>query len=231
MTRWADVTRERLALCRPLLGVGVALAISDAQGDPPSPYPEESACLSPRAVAGRRKEFAAGRAAAREALAQLGLAPQAILVGDDRAPIWPAGLVGSISHSGDCAMAAVARRGDAQAIGIDVEEGTPLEDGLVGIICSESERAWLQAQAEPALMAKLVFSAKEAAYKCQYPMSRRLFGFEGMELEIDLTGGAFRAIFTADQPPFARGAEIPGRFAIGAGLIVTAAELRPGESL
>jgi 4'-phosphopantetheinyl transferase EntD len=231
VTLWTDLTVARLALARPLLGAGVALAIANPQGHPPMPYTEESASLSPRAVARRRNEFAAGRSAARDAVAQLGLKPGPILAGHDRAPIWPDGLVGSITHSRDCAMAAVARRDDAKGIGIDVEESTPLEDKLFNIICSESERAWLQTQAEPALMAKLIFSAKEAAYKCQYPLSKRLFGFEGMELEIDLKGRAFQARFTEDQPPFGRGAAIPGRFAIGAGLIVTAAELRAGESL
>ena len=231
MTRGAEITAQRLALSRPLLGAGVALAITDPQGDPPEPYPEESACLSPRAVARRRREFAAGRAAARDAVAQLGLEPRPILVGDDRAPIWPEGLVGSITHTHDCAMAAVVRREDARAIGIDVEQGTPLEDRLFSIICSERERAWLQTQADPAFMAKLVFSAKEAAYKCQYTLSRRLFGFDGMELEINPEARVFQAIFTADQPPFGRGATIQGRFAIGAGLIVTAAELRAWGSL
>jgi 4'-phosphopantetheinyl transferase EntD len=222
---------ERLALGRSLLGGGVVLAIADPQADPPEPSPVESACLSPRAVGRRRSEFAAGRTAAREAMTQLGLEPRPVLAGKDRAPVWPDGLAGSISHTFDCAMAVVARLEEVRAIGIDVEQGTPLEDNLFGAICSESELAWLHKQPDPALMAKLVFSAKEAAYKCQYPLSGRLFGFDGMELEIDHDTGAFRAMFTENQPPFERGDVIPGRFAIGADIIVTAAELRPGVAL
>ena len=229
MTRAASIAAERLALAAPLVGAGVALAIADPKGDPLQPFPEESACLSSRAVARRRSEFSAGRAAARNAMVKLGIEPRPVLAGDDRAPIWPRGLVGSISHTYNCAMAAVARRGDVESIGIDAEEGTPLEEQLFSAICSVNEQAWLSTQDEPALLAKLVFSAKEAAYKCQYPLSGRLFGFDGMELEIDRDAGVFKAVFTADQPPFNRGDAIRGRFAIGSGLIVTAAELRARE--
>jgi len=47
-----------------------------------------------------------------------------------------------------------------------------------------------------------------------------------MNLELDLAQACFQARFTADQLPFAQNDVISGRFAIGAGVIVTMAELR-----
>jgi len=159
-------------------------------------------------------------------MVDLGSQPQPILVGEKRAPIWPDGLTGSITHTYSCAMAVVALSSDLCALGIDVEEDTPLADNLLPAICSEQEQRWLQTQANPSQLAKVIFSAKEAAYKCQYTLSQSFFGFDGMELVLDLQQGQFQAHFTAEQPPFAQGSVIKGRFAIGAGVIVTCAELR-----
>ncbi|WIY23443.1 4'-phosphopantetheinyl transferase family protein [Parasedimentitalea psychrophila] len=221
------LTADRQALIRPLLQPDVALAVTDPQGRLAVPFATELACLSANAVAKRQREFAAGRAAAHAAMADLGHRPQAIVIGKNRAPLWPEGLTGSITHSRSCAIAIVARNRDVLALGIDVEEDRPLADKLLPAICSDAEQEWLMAQANPGQLAKLIFSAKEAAYKCQYSVSQRYFGFDGLELALDLAQGGFQARFTADQLPFVRGDVIDGRFAIGAGVIVTLAELRP----
>jgi 4'-phosphopantetheinyl transferase EntD len=222
---------ERYSMVRPLFAKDIALALSNPLGQPAAPLAEEAACLSPNAVAKRRREFAAGRDAAHQAMALLGAPVQAIPVAENRAPVWPAGLVGSISHTRSCAMAVVAHTGDMTAgnirgLGLDVEEDKPLADDLWPAICSPGEQDWLRAQPNPGQLAKLVFSAKEAAYKCQFTLSARYYGFDGMELSIDLEQGRFSARFCADQAPFSCGDCITGRFAIGAGLIVTTAELR-----
>lgn len=226
-----NLEAERLTLVRPLFARDVALAVSNPLGQPAAPLAAEAACLSPNAVTKRRQEFAAGRDAAHQALALLGEPVQAIPVAENRAPIWPAGLVGSISHTRSCAMAVVAHAGGIKAggirgLGLDVEEDKPLADDLWPAICSEKEQDWLRAQPNPGQLAKLVFSAKEAAYKCQFTLSARYYGFDGMELSIDLAQRSFSARFCADQAPFSCGDCITGRFAIGAGLIVTTAELR-----
>ncbi|MCF6432117.1 4'-phosphopantetheinyl transferase superfamily protein [Leisingera sp. MMG026] len=226
MTEAENKLAKRLALVRPLFAADVALAGADPLGAPPAPLAEEAAGLSPNAVIKRRTEFAAGRSAAHQAMRQLGLTPAPVPVGRDRAPVWPKGLVGSITHTKSCAMAVLAHEGDVQGLGIDVEEDTPLKDELLPAICSEREQAWLKRQDNPGQMAKMIFSAKEAAYKCQYTLSRAFYGFDGMELEFDLAAAAYRAVFTADRPPFVRGEAVSGRFAIGAGLIITTAEIR-----
>ncbi|WP_027259940.1 4'-phosphopantetheinyl transferase family protein [Leisingera aquimarina] len=226
MTEAENKLAERLALVRPLFAADVALAGADPLGALPVPLAEEAAGLSPSAVAKRRNEFAAGRSAAHQAMRQLGLPAAPVPVGRDRAPVWPAGLAGSITHTKSCAMAVLAQEGNVQGLGIDVEEDTPLKDELLPAICSDRERAWLKRQDNPGQMAKVIFSAKEAAYKCQYTLSRAFYGFDGMELEFELAAGAYQAVFTAGRPPFARGEAVCGRFVIGAGLIITTAEIR-----
>ncbi|CAM3734471.1 4'-phosphopantetheinyl transferase [Phaeobacter inhibens] len=218
-------------LIRPLFDGSVAVEVCDPQADPPPPFPEEATCLSPNAVEKRRREFAAGRAAAHQAMATLGLTPSAIPVSPKRAPIWPSGLVGSISHCRSTAVAVVALPQQMRGLGVDVEEDTPLADDLIPQICRPAERLWLAQQNNPGQLAKVIFSAKEAAYKCQYRLSERFFGFDGMELEMnvaddtDQISGQFSARFTADQPPFLTGDRIEGGFVIGEGLIATAAQL------
>ncbi len=48
-----------------------------------------------------------------------------------REPLWPAGVVGSISHSGELAGAVVARASDAWSVGLDIELLDPPLDAAV----------------------------------------------------------------------------------------------------
>lgn len=215
-------------LARGLFAGGIALGCSDPRADQPTLMAAEVAAIA-RARPARLREFAAGRSAARRAMAELG-APQAVVpMGPDRAPIWPEGLIGSISHSRTCCIVALARSTTARAIALDVEENTPLDRDLVGEICTPSERDWLLTQpaAPQGHLAKLIFSAKECAWKCQYALSRAMFGFDGLEIALDLANGQFRATFTQAASPFVTGDHLDGRFATGGGLIVTAMALAP----
>ncbi len=217
--------RDHLAgldLARLLFARNVALTGCDPREDHPALLQGERVAVA-RAVPARRREFAAGRAAARRAMDELGLPPAPVLMGADRAPVWPDDIIGSISHCRTCCLAAVARRGDVQALGLDVEDDTPLEDDLIASICTPSERAWLSTQprSRAGQWAKVMFSAKEAAYKCQYMLTRRLFGFDGLEIALDPAAGRFEVRFTATVAPFMRNTRLAGRFAIGGGLIVT----------
>lgn len=140
MTQSKSRLAARLDLVRPLFAADIALAGADPLDAPPAPLPEEAACLSPNAVQKRRREFAAGRAAARQAMRHLGAGPQPVLAGADRAPVWPEGLTGSISHTRSCAMAVLAPAKAVQGLGIDLEEDTPLKEDLVPAICTARER-------------------------------------------------------------------------------------------
>lgn len=132
-------------------------------------------------------EFRAGRAAARCALAALGVPSGPILPGPDRVPRFPEGIVGSISHCSAHVFAAVARKGDIGGLGIDVEDDLALDPCLIDLVTTEAERR--VCTMELARWATLAFSAKEAVFKCWYTCGGgRLADFHEFELRLDPDG-------------------------------------------
>lgn len=204
----------------------VALALDGPSAPPEGLWAVERAAMA-QAVPAREREFAAGRRAARRAMAALDYRPEALPMGADRAPIWPDGLVGSISHGAGVCVAAVARRGAARSLGIDLEEAGAVGDDLLGEICTLAERAWVQAQPEPnrAILASLLFSAKEAAYKCQYPLSGKVLDFQALEITPDLDLGRIEARFTQAVGPFQAQDILFGRYVVTDGIVATGFEI------
>jgi 4'-phosphopantetheinyl transferase EntD len=196
-----------------MLGPNVGIGVTDPKAAG-ALWPEETAAIA-RAIPKRRAEFAAGRHAARSAMVELGRAPCAIPQGPDRAPLWPAGLSGSIAHCDECCIAAVAYKKDYQTLGLDIEPATALAPDLTDIICTKPERDWLANLPDPGLAAKMIFSAKEAVYKAQYPLTGKVIGFDEVTLEI--AGGSFRV--AANHVP----ADMKGVILIEDGLILSVA--------
>lgn len=130
-------------------------------------------------------DFCAGRACARLALAQYGVHGFDLLAAEDRQPLWPKGLVGSITHTEGFAAAVVAEQRLVAGLGIDVERLGAVHSDLWPPICTAAELERLRALAPPQqpLAAALTFVAKEAFFKCQYPLAAERFGFEEVELE------------------------------------------------
>ncbi|MFT4961866.1 MAG: 4'-phosphopantetheinyl transferase EntD [Paracoccaceae bacterium] len=216
-----------MAQLRSMFDNDIAVAISDPQASHYRALPQEYHGL-PRSADKRRRAFSAGRAAAHEAMTTLDVPVQPVLFGPDRAPVWPAGLVGSISHSDTCCIAALAKSDAYLAIGVDVEENTPLAADLIPTICGPAERTWLDShpKTKSGSLAKLIFSAKECAYKCQYALTQTLFGFDGFQLIPDLENGQFTAIFTRTVGCFASETLLQGRFDMRNGLIITTMSIR-----
>jgi 4'-phosphopantetheinyl transferase EntD len=149
-------------------------------------FPEEAAAVT-KAVARRRAEYAAGRACARAALTALGLEPGPIPRDTHRgAPVWPDGIVGSITHCDGYRAAAVARTTDILTLGIDAEPHGPLPDGVLDVILATGTEsaalAELTDRAPGIHWGRLLFSAKETVYKAWYPYHRRMLGFKDAEL-------------------------------------------------
>ena len=230
--RWRDVaqcgpgaralmpeTPPLLVALRGLLPPDVAAGWADPQGAHPL-LPGEDL---PGATPARLREFAAGRAAVRAALAALGLPAMSIAHGKDRAPVWPVGVTGSITHTGTQCLAVVARDTVLRGIGVDLEPAVPLDRDLWDtILLPDEQRALMRLPPDQrGLAAKTAFSAKEAAYKAQYARSKTLFGFEVMHLT--QTDDQFTARFRDPVPPFAAGDWIDGRIAVTAGHILTLA--------
>jgi 4'-phosphopantetheinyl transferase EntD len=177
----------------------VTVRATDEMYDAPL-FPEEEAAVV-RAVEKRRREYAAGRDAARAALAKLGLPPAPIVASDDRAPEWPRGVVGSISHTKGCCAVAVARADAYAGVGLDLEGADPLKPDLQRMICTPDELSRIAKLPAGADWSKVIFSAKEAFYKCYYPVARVFLGFHDVELEIDPAALRFTAaIVNRDKP-------------------------------
>jgi len=172
----------------------------------------------------RIEQFTAGRVCSRIALGRLGVATTTpVLRGEDRAPIWPPGFVGTISHTDTWCAAAVARTEDVRSIGIDLEPATPLKESLWRRVCTPKERDWLHELPEPGLTGKILFSAKESVYKCQYPITTKFLGFHAVEME--LGDGSFRAVFQQEVGEFRPGDVMSGHYLVEEGLVATACEL------
>jgi 4'-phosphopantetheinyl transferase EntD len=152
----------------------------------------------------RQREFAAGRRAARQAMARIGFPPVAIPMGPDRAPVWPAGLAGSITHSATACLAVVTAR--PLLIGLDMEPDSPLAPELWESVLRPEEAAGLSGDGRQAMA---VFCAKEAVYKAQFPRSRTLFDFQ--VLDMALSEDRFTATFCTSIPCFPPGTVLEGR--------------------
>lgn len=192
-----------------------------AQADPRAEAPRDPD-VPPGATDRRAREFGAGRRAAREAARQAGLALDRLPMGTDRAPVWPAGLAGTISHS-DLLCLALVGPALAGTVGLDLEPDAPLDPALWDTILCPEELAALPEGSETGRAVLAVFAAKEAAYKAQYPLTRRLFGFH--DLEVRLMPATFRATFTAAHPPFVPGDAITGHWGRAGGHVIALAAI------
>jgi len=150
-------------------------------------YPDEQAYII-KAAQKRQAEFGTARVCARKALTGLGAAPCSLLPNADRSPRWPTGFLGSISHTDDCCAVAVTKSRGVAGLGIDIEPETPLAPELEEQICTANERSWLSlhSTSDRTRLGTLLFSAKEAVYKCQYTVTGSFLDFKDVELEVDI---------------------------------------------
>jgi 4'-phosphopantetheinyl transferase EntD len=168
-----------------LFPAGVVVAELREPGDPALLFAGEAAHLG-RAVPKRVQEFAAGRLCARRVLAEFGQADFPVKAAKDRQPLWPQALVGSITHTTGFCAAAAAEKKLIAAIGIDSELAGSVKTELWPSICTQDEINWLRdlPQAQQAAAATLIFTAKEAFYKCQYPLAGERLRFHDATVEI-----------------------------------------------
>jgi 4'-phosphopantetheinyl transferase EntD len=200
-----------------LLPRGVVTA--ESFGEPAGAVLPAEAAVVATAGRQRRAEFAAGRALVHAALTQLGVPAGPVLPGRAGEPVWPAGVVGSLTHCAGYRACAVARATDLAAVGIDAEPDRPLPDRVLDAVAGAAERARLAelSAASPGVpWDLLLFSAKESVYKAWF--SRARLEFAGVRVDFSETGG-FTALVAGGNPP----ARIDGRWLVRDGLAVTAA--------
>ncbi len=193
-------------------------------------YPGEEATVS-GAVPSRRREFLLGRTCARRSLRRIGVPAATIPKGPAGEPVWPASVVGSITHCAGYVAAATARRADLMTVGIDAEPNEPLPDGVLALTASSAEITRLRdlAMSRPWVQwGRLSFCAKEATYKAWFPVRRCWLGFEDVDVRID-PDGRFRARLLPSAPAHDDGfAELGGRWTVDDGVLLAAVAL-PAE--
>lgn len=189
-----------------------------------APLPEEEALIE-GAVAARRAEFATTRACAREALRRIGATAGPILRGPKREPLWPPGIVGSITHCTGYRAAAVGRASEVLSLGIDAEPHAAIPARVAARVLNDDERAWIAGAPGGIHWDRLIFSAKESVYKVWFPLAQSWLGFEDASVAIDPAGEAFRARLLV-APPAGVPAEFHGRYCVADGLVVTVIAVR-----
>ena len=213
-------------LLRALLPPTVQVAAADPRAPAPPLAGAEGEAVA-GAVERRRREFSAGRGAARAALVALGHPPASIPMATDRAPVWPAGIVGSISHSaGDC-VAVVAEARIHRSVAVDLEPEAELDAALLDTVLTPAERAALEGRPDRLALALVIFSAKECVYKAQYPLTGLLLDFQQVEVTLDPLSGSFMAVLAEDVPLAPADRVMTGHWLRGAGLIATTVVLGP----
>lgn len=205
-----------------LFPASVATACRRIGGDEPVLYPQEQAYLE-KAIEKRRREFAAGRACAREALGRLGIAATPILRDERSAPRWPGGTVGAISHSHTWAGAAVARAGDSAGIGLDIETMGRVSMNIARKVLTPAEADRLAGTPEShrRQYLALVFSAKEAVYKCLAALVPVPLRFQDAEIRVTGPYDLAVAMGEAASRAFPACARIQGRYGIFDGCVFT----------
>ena len=179
-------------------------ALSEPGTRLPTPHPEEAALITPFMVSERQNSFRRGRAAAHAALAAINMDDGPVLIGADREPLWPNGVVGSISHAAGFGVALVARAADTDGVGIDIEQmrhAPELNDQVLG----DEERSWIgqlpKDKRDKAVFE--VFSAKESVFKAFFRRRGSFFDFDVASLSPVQSGFGVRLVggFDDEYPP------------------------------
>ena len=132
----------------------------------------------------RLADFSTGRYCAIKALEQLGIQDAVIPIGEDREPIWPQGIVGSISHCDTLVGAIVAKKSEHVSLGLDIEEIGRVTPDLYDLVFTENEKQYLSSLRGSELHEKstVIFSIKEAFYKFQHPITKTFLDFLDVEV-------------------------------------------------
>lgn len=172
------------------------------------------------AVRERQREFSTVRWCARQAMSRLGVVYADLVPGSDRAPLWPGGVIGSMTHCNSYRAAAVARRGSICSLGIDAEPNQLVPSDVLEMVALPEERLMfekLNAMEDRVAWDRLVFSAKESVFKALYPIFGLWIDFLDCRIEIHLSACRFTVEFCGSSLPLMELAteRIVGRWAAG----------------
>jgi enterobactin synthetase component D len=172
----------------------------------------------------RLVEFLLGRHAAQVALADLGIHVGVLPIEEERAPRWPAGIVGAITHCTGYAAAAVAHASLVRGIGIDAQPIPDVKsrdalrrtatDTEVDVLCLDEMTA-----------RTIAFSAKECVFKALAPTVGGYFGFEAARIVAARDAQTLEIALTRRlHPTLTAGSTFLVRHAVQAGIVYAALE-------
>lgn len=119
----------------------------------------------------RIKEFVSGRALAQKGLESLGCRDTTISRDPLGCPLWPPTVSGSISHKLPYCGALVSVKNTYLSIGFDIEVAESLDKSVWSAFATETEVNQSELCGIPdSYFANMLFSAKEACFKCLYPI-------------------------------------------------------------
>lgn len=132
------------------------------------------------------RQHVAGRQCAQDAIAHFGISNPPMPKSRGGRPSWPPSLVGSITHAGEYAAAAVGECSRFRAIGIDAEIVGEVSSDLWSSVFLPEEIEWIRGLPHPdqGRAATLMFSGKETFYKCQYEITGQWLEFKDVGIEV-----------------------------------------------
>lgn len=151
-----------------------ALLVVDLLDQCQAPLMEAEAELAENVTKTRLRELMAGRSVARRALQIFGMEPTPILSTSDGAPVWPSGFCGSLSHTHRYIAVLLAQTSQYESVGIDIDDGRSLGSSAAVTVVTAGElqvinrAGWVFPESGPE---NLAFGAKEAIFKCQFPVT------------------------------------------------------------
>lgn len=147
-----------------------------------SPYVQEQQLVE-RAIPARRAEFFSGRFYAHHLLRKLGCVDEPILRGAKGEPLWPDGILGSISHDLDQVVVVLFQSEQKSGFGIDLLlDTTRVESSLEYLIALPGELERLVDLRTNISLLALVFSLKESVVKAVSPGIDHFMDFLEIEL-------------------------------------------------
>ncbi|WP_150912599.1 4'-phosphopantetheinyl transferase family protein [Marinobacter halotolerans] len=171
------------------------------------------------AVEKRQAEYLAGRLCARQCLLATTGNSVTPARGDDGAPIWPDGCVGSITHTQGWAAAVAGPKPHFAGLGLDAE--TLLSDRRATALArkiltpAEQKRFQVELDEHAGWLVTLVFSMKESLFKALYPLTGQRFYFQDAELVSQTEDGTGRLrLLTELSAQWPAGREIDAQFVV-----------------
>ncbi len=206
---------ESLAVPWKGTSIGIQLLSCDAHEFDLEAFAEERILLPPwiaRCAHKRQAEFFFGRYAAKLAIRAVGGPVADVLIGAAREPLWPAGLIGSITHTADFAAASVAHGANCNGLGIDIERVAGEDElaALCSLVVSNEELQLvdsLVSRFSRSHLLTMICSAKESLFKAVFAVVRRFFDFHSARV-VDIRPEANQLIVELQEylcPEFPRG--------------------------